>query len=31
MLARASNTYSPPLTPLGFIASNGVAMVVGAQ
>jgi hypothetical protein len=26
-----SFAYSPPLTPLGFIASNGVAMVVGAQ
>jgi hypothetical protein len=24
-------TFSPPLTPLGFIASNGVALTVGSQ
>lgn len=30
-VAAQSLSASPPLTPLGFIASNGVTMVVGAQ
>lgn len=30
-VAAQSLSASPPLTPLGFIASNGVVMVVGAQ